>query len=148
MYFALQHLKNSVSRVPVRGLESVNRAVIHIKQEEEDKPHVLLVEGNNLLGIMGTPGVLASRTRTNHIIEAQAALGVEAARQTIIDQIRYVMGQHGMDIDIRHITLLADIMTVKVRVDRVRPFRGLFPPLPPKECVPQVVLQPIGFTGL
>lgn len=122
MYFALQHLKNSVSRVPVRGLESVNRAVIHIKQEEEDKPHVLLVEGNNLLGIMGTPGVLASRTRTNHIIEAQAALGVEAARQTIIDQIRYVMGQHGMDIDIRHITLLADIMTVKGEILEITRF--------------------------
>ena len=33
----------------------------------------------------------------------EEVLGIEAARQTIIDQIKYTMEQHGMHIDIRHI---------------------------------------------
>ena len=42
--------------------------------------------------------------------------GVEAARQTIMDEIQYTMGQHGMDIDDRHVTLLADVMTFRGEV--------------------------------
>lgn len=43
-------------------------------------------------------------------------LGIEAARKTIIDQIKYTMGEHGIKIDIRHILLLADVMTFKGKV--------------------------------
>jgi DNA-directed RNA polymerase III subunit RPC1 len=43
-------------------------------------------------------------------------LGIEAARQTIIDEIRYTMRSHGMNIDNRHMQLLADTMTFKGEV--------------------------------
>jgi len=46
-------------------------------------------------------------------MEIEEVLGIEAARQTIINEIQYTMQQHGMRIDIRHIQLLADIMTFK-----------------------------------
>ena len=65
---------------------------------------------------MTTPGVDFSETISNHIIEMEEVLGIEAARQTIIDQIKYTMEQHGMHIDIRHIQLLADVMTFKGKV--------------------------------
>lgn len=35
-------------------------------------------------------------------------------RQTIINEIVYTMVNHGMNIDARHIMLLADLMTFKV----------------------------------
>jgi hypothetical protein len=38
----------------------------------------------------------------------------KAARHTIMAQIKYTMGSHGMSIDDRHIMLLADCMTYKV----------------------------------
>ncbi len=41
-------------------------------------------------------------------------LGVEAARSTIMNEIVYTMTNHGMSIDIRHVMLLADLMTFKV----------------------------------
>ena len=43
-------------------------------------------------------------------------LGIEAARQSIINQIKYTMETHGMKIDIRHLSLLADLMTFKGNV--------------------------------
>jgi DNA-directed RNA polymerase III subunit RPC1 len=41
-------------------------------------------------------------------------LGIEAARDCIIEQIQFTMKEHGMTIDVRHIMLLADMMTVRV----------------------------------
>jgi DNA-directed RNA polymerase III subunit RPC1 len=64
---------------------------------------------------MGTEGVLGVKTTTNHVHEVEKYLGIEAARATIVQQIRYVMSSHGMSIDDRHTMLLADCMTYKVR---------------------------------
>ena len=62
---------------------------------------------------MNTPGIDFRSTKTNHIMEIEKVLGIEAARQTIINEIQYTMQSHGMRIDIRHVQLLADIMTFK-----------------------------------
>ena len=63
---------------------------------------------------MGTEGVDGRKTKSNHIIEVQQTLGIEAARACIIDEIEYTMKSHGMSIDKRHMMLLADVMTSRV----------------------------------
>ena len=68
----------------------------------------------NLRAVMGTAGVDGTETKSNHVIEAEQTLGIEAARKCIIDEIQYTMASHGMAIDIRHMMLLADVMTYKV----------------------------------
>jgi DNA-directed RNA polymerase III subunit RPC1 len=55
-------------------------------------------------------GVKASKTTSNNTYEVSAVLGIEAARQTIMTEINYTMESHGMSIDRRHITLLADLV--------------------------------------
>lgn len=45
----------------------------------------------------------------------ERTLGIEAARTTIINEIQYTMVNHGMSIDRRHVMLLADLMSYKVR---------------------------------
>ncbi len=62
---------------------------------------------------MGTAGVNAKGTRSNHVLEMESVLGIEAARSTIISEIEYVMGNYGIYIDKRHVNLLADVMTYK-----------------------------------
>lgn len=64
---------------------------------------------------MGTEGVDGCKTTSNHVIEVQQTLGIEAARKCIIEEIKYTMESHGMNIDIRHMMLLADLMTFRVR---------------------------------
>lgn len=63
---------------------------------------------------MGTPGVDAKRTKSNHILEVNRTLGIEAARRSIIDEIQYTFENNNMMIDLRHMMLLADLMTYKV----------------------------------
>lgn len=61
-----------------------------------------------------TSGVKGSHVTSNNTIEVEKTLGIEAARKTIMNEINYTMSSHGMSIDIRHVMLLADLMTYKV----------------------------------
>jgi DNA-directed RNA polymerase beta' subunit len=100
-----------IPKVIVQGIPTVDRAVINDCGNGE---YNLLVEGTNLQRVMATAGVLGTQTTTNHVMETEKTLGIEAARFSIMAEIKYTMGSHGMTIDERHIMLLADCMTYKV----------------------------------
>lgn len=114
LQFELHNLKAMLPKVIVKGIATAERVVINYIEKE--KQYNLLVEGTNILAVMGTPGVDGRKTTSNHIIEVQRTLGIEAARQGIIKEIQYTMKSHGMSIDIRHMMLLADLMTYKGEV--------------------------------
>ena len=59
-------------------------------------------------------GIVGEHTTSNHVIETAQVLGIEAARSTIVTEISEVMKD--MDIDPRHMQLLADVMTYKGEV--------------------------------
>ncbi|MEK6835446.1 MAG: DNA-directed RNA polymerase subunit A'', partial [Nanoarchaeota archaeon] len=52
-----------------------------------------------------------ARTITNNIFMMAEFLGIESARQAIINEATNVIKQQGLDIDARHIMFLADVMT-------------------------------------
>ena len=117
MYYQLQYIKDKISSVVIKGLPSVNRAVIHIDDSiAGNTKYKLFVEGDNLREVLATPGVKGSKTTSNNTLEVAATLGIEAARKTIMKEIQYTMESHGMSIDRRHITLLADLMTCRGEV--------------------------------
>ena len=66
--------------------------------------------------VMGTPGVDGTHTWSNHVMENEKALGVEAARTKICSEIKMIMGCYGITLDSRHLMLLADVMTYKGEV--------------------------------
>ncbi|KAG9962267.1 beta and beta-prime subunits of DNA dependent RNA-polymerase, partial [Aureobasidium melanogenum] len=110
----IQDLKRILPNVVVKGYPDCARAIV----KKDDKPDAtgrepvsVLVEGYGLKNCMTTEGVDGLRTRSNNVMEAKDVLGIEAARSTIIAEISSVMG--GMDIDPRHMQLLADVMTYK-----------------------------------
>ena len=111
--FHLQALRTAVPEVIVQGIPSVSRAVIN---DLGGGKFNLVVEGTNLQSVMGVEGVKGSETTTNHVMEAERTLGIEAARSCIIKEITNTMGAHGMTIDARHSMLLADVMTYKGEV--------------------------------
>jgi len=114
VFGTLQDLKRLLPNVVVKGYPDAQRAIVK-KDDKPDKtgrePVSVLVEGYGFKACMTTEGVDGVRTRTNSVMECKDVLGIEAARKTIIDEISSVMG--GMDIDPRHMQLLADVMTYK-----------------------------------
>ena len=114
VYFSIQSLKLALPNVVVKGIATVNRAVIN--DLGSGRGFNLLVEGNDLMRVMATLGVDGTKTTSNHIMEVVKTLGIEAARSTIMSEIQYTMKSHGMSIDTRHVMLLADVMTFKGEV--------------------------------
>lgn len=116
-YFCLQALKAALPLVVVQGIPTVSRAVITEDEKRSRKynapKYKLLVEGYDLLRVMGTPGVKARKAQSNHITEMAAVLGIEAARVTIMKELANTYNTYGIGIDQRHLQLLADVMTYR-----------------------------------
>ena len=120
LYFVIQGLKASLPKVIVQGIPEVSRAVI-TRTEASSKsnsssttqPLKLLVEGNNLLRVMGVPGVKGTETISNHVMEVENCLGIEAARVMIQQELARTYKSYGIVVDSRHLQLLSDIMTYK-----------------------------------
>ncbi|KOS19462.1 DNA-directed RNA polymerase III subunit RPC1 [Escovopsis weberi] len=107
----VNHLRRMLPKVPISGYSEATRAIIQTSEQSE---HTVLVEGYGLRPCMTTEGVIGTKARSNSVMECRDVLGIEAARTTIVDEISAVMA--GMNIDPRHIQLLADVMTFKGEV--------------------------------
>ncbi|KAF2110809.1 hypothetical protein BDV96DRAFT_650427 [Lophiotrema nucula] len=110
----VQQVKSLLPDVVIKGYPDCQRAII--KKATKPNPdgiceNQLLVEGYGLKDCMTTIGIEPYFTKSNHVMEVRAVLGIEAARKTIISEINSVM--ESMDIDPRHMQLLADVMTFK-----------------------------------
>jgi DNA-directed RNA polymerase III subunit RPC1 len=118
IYFVIQALKAALPTVIVQGIPSVSRAVINeeIDSATGKKNFYLLVEGYGMQDVMGCPGVRGNLTTSNHIVELQKVLGIEAARSVIASEIKYIMQAYGITVDRRHLMLLSDVMTFKGEV--------------------------------
>jgi len=120
LYFSMQLLKAALPGVIVQGIPSIERAVINElgdKKTKDGRPtYNLLMEGYGLQEVMGCPGIDGLQTTTNHILEVEHVLGVEAARKQISAEIQNIMNAYGIGIDSRHLLLLADVMTFKGEV--------------------------------
>ena len=70
-----------------------------------------MTTGSNLKDVLEFKGINKSKVLSNDIHDVKEVLGVEAARQTIINEIRNVIDTQGLDINDRHLDLVADAMT-------------------------------------
>lgn len=110
MLYSMQALKDKLPHVIVAGIPDINRAVI---SDNGDNTFKLIIEGSNLLHVMGTLGLKGEQTISNHVIEVEKILGIEAARRTIMKEIHDTMDGHGLTVDPRHVALLADVMSYR-----------------------------------
>ena len=79
----------------------------------KEKTWILETDGVNLLDVFNSMYVDFVHTYSNDIIEVYECLGIEAARELLIEQITEVIEFEGSYINDRHIELLCDIMTNK-----------------------------------
>jgi len=108
-YRQLLQLVKSVQSVVLKGIKGLKRVVI---RKEESGEYVLYTEGSVLSEVLGIDGVDATRTSTNNVNEIFEVMGIEAARSALIHEATETLKEQGLTVDIRHIMLVADIMTV------------------------------------
>ena len=111
----LQKKREKVLNAKIKGIRKIRRVVIQRVGNE----YVLVTEGSNLKEVLNVPGVDPTRTITNSIKEIEEVLGIEAARAALIREMKNVLDEQGLDVDIRHLILVADIMTQTGRIRQI-----------------------------
>ncbi len=103
----LLRLSEDTKYTPIKGIEGIHRAVIR----KVGGHYVVYTEGSNLAKVLEMDQVDKTLTTTNSILEIFEVLGTEAARNSIINEASKTLEEQGLTVDIRHIMLVADLMT-------------------------------------
>jgi DNA-directed RNA polymerase subunit A" len=125
-YRKLLQLVAEIKKISLKGIEGIKRVVIRKESDE----YVLYTEGSSLKEIIDRKtkgegledpikGVDLTRIKTNNIKEIGDVLGIEAARQAIINEATDTLREQGLSVDVRHIMLVSDIMTVDGEVKQI-----------------------------
>ncbi len=107
-YTDLFRTKERLKKVFISGIKKVK----DVLPFEENGEYYLVTYGTNLKKVLKKDFVDKKRTISNDLHEIRKCLGIEAARQTIVNEIKKVLDNQGIPIDIRHTYLLSDGMTV------------------------------------
>jgi DNA-directed RNA polymerase subunit A" len=106
-YKKLQRISEDTKACPIKGVEGIVRAVIR----RVGGHYIVYTEGSNLEKVLEIAHVDKKSTSTNSILEIYEVLGVEAARNSIINEATRTLEEQGLTVDIRHIMLVSDLMT-------------------------------------
>ncbi len=108
-------LKEKLKKVFVTGVKHI-KYVLPVKRDGE---YIILTSGTNLKDVMELDFVDSTRTTSNDIFEVEKVLGIEAAREAIIQEVYKVMQEQGLNVNIRHIMLVADAMCAMGKVQGI-----------------------------
>jgi DNA-directed RNA polymerase subunit A" len=109
--FSMRELRKTVVKIKevyLRGIKNIKRVVMRKEGEE----YVIYTEGSNLKEVLKIDGVDIVKSKTNDILEISKVLGIEAARNAIINEALDTLDEQGLRVDVRHIMLISDMMSV------------------------------------
>ncbi len=111
-YNELIAFREKLLSMHVKGLKGIERVFLsRTKGADGKEEYMLITKGSDLARVMEVEGVDTTRTTTNDINQVFEVLGIEAARNAIIQEIMSTLAEAGLEVDIRHVELLADAMT-------------------------------------
>jgi len=116
-YRELLQLSKNIENVTLKGISDIKRVVI--RKEDTIDEYVLYTEGSSMKHIADLDGVDMTRSTTNNINEIYEVFGIEAARNSIIKEATDTLREQGLSVDVRHIMLVSDIMTVDGEVKAI-----------------------------
>ncbi len=99
-------LRNKVLGTKVKGVADVERVTI-VQQGDE---WVIQSSGSNIAKVLEIEGIDKKNIRTNNVFEIANTLGIEAARNALINELSSTLEDQGLEVDIRYIMLVADLM--------------------------------------
>jgi DNA-directed RNA polymerase subunit A' len=111
-------LKKMLGKIPsahVKGVAGIKRVLV----TEEHGEWVIRTDGSNLPKVLEVFGVDTSRTTTNNVHEIAKTLGIEASRNALTHEAKGVLEDQGLDVDVRHVMLVSDMMTSTGEVQQI-----------------------------
>ena len=114
-YYEFYKILNDIRHLMVKGIKGIKRAIVKPEGDE----YVILTEGSNLMEVLKLEYVDWRRVKTNNIFEIFHTLGIEAARTAIIKEASSTLSEQGVEVDLRHLMLIADILTRDGRIKAI-----------------------------
>jgi len=105
----IRRMTNKLKLLHLKGVERIARTIV---VKGKDGKYFIRTSGSNLEKVMAHPKVDSSRAYTNDVQEICRVLGVEAARNSLMNEIKQVLDMQNLSVDKRHCMLLADAMTM------------------------------------
>lgn len=99
------------NEVHIKGIKEVT--AMFSDDHDSNKVHTT---GTNLSTVLSDPCVIPFKTYSNDVMEMYTQFGVEAARQTLLLEIKRVIEYDGSYLNYRHLSVLLDVMTYRGRV--------------------------------
>lgn len=103
----LRKLKNKLLKLHINGIKGIENVIV-IKEE---KDWIIQTTGTNLKKVLKIEGIDIKRAKTNDVYQVYEVMGIEAARNIILQEAKETLDEQGLEVDIRHLMLLADMMT-------------------------------------
>ena len=111
----LYKMKEKLKSTSISGVDGIAQVVV----AKVGSDYIIRTAGSNLEDIRKVKGINPDKVTSNDLHDVAKVLGIESARQTIINEISKVVETQGLDIDIRHLKLISDAMTSSGRVKGV-----------------------------
>ncbi len=100
-------LKEKLKDIIISGIKKVEQILV----VKKGKDFIIMTLGTNLSDILELKEVNKDKTISNDFYEMAGVFGIEVARQLIINEISETLTTQGLNIDMRHLKLVADAMT-------------------------------------
>jgi len=112
----LSSLSNKVQEKIIKGIKGIERA--HLRKSEWNE-YYIVIQGKDLTPLLFIEGIDTSRIETNNIHNMAKIFGIEATRRLIMKEAKDVLDNYGLQVDMRHIMFVADLITHRGKVDSI-----------------------------
>ena len=116
--YVLKNFQDTLmNNIVLRGIKNIKKVILRkIPNPNKDDSWVLDTDGSNLMDILALDYINYKDTVTNNIVEMYNVLGIEAARQSIYNELADVIEFDGTYINAHHMNLLCDRMTCNTKL--------------------------------
>lgn len=111
----LAKMRKKIAKIKLAGIKGIKRVL----SKEEEGQFIIYTEGSNLKEVFELKCVEKGRIYSNNIQETYEFLGIEAARSAIIREAKQVLDEQNLSVDIRHLMLVADMMTLTGEISAI-----------------------------
>ncbi len=99
-------IRNKVLNTTVKGVPDIERVTLVQKDDE----WVIQTTGSNIAKVLEVKGIDRKSVMTNNVFEIAGTLGIEAARNALINELNSTLDDQGLEVDNRYIMLVSDLM--------------------------------------
>ena len=108
-------LRNKVLKTTIKGVPTIERLTL----KEENGEWLIQTTGSNLAKVLSVKGVEKNNVRTNNVFEIGETLGIEAARNALINELKGTLENQGLEVDMRYLMLVSDLMCHKGNLQQI-----------------------------